>query len=308
MIRGHIRFAGIQEATRRKYKLAIWRFFNWLDASEWEFPSTQAEIDYAAGEFINFLYQEERPFDWASTFITAFKRFCPAHKRALGTASLYVKNWSKTLVRVSAMPYTADMVQSMAVLLHLEGKSDLAVLCLVAFAGLFRLAELFNLRVKYVEFLADDYCLVSLTTTKSRRGAETVILRDETTVLLLKVLVRNRPSSARVFNCTYGQLNAFLRRYAVMVGLSRRRFTGHGFRRGGATHVFKALRSYDEAQRLGRWQDQATCKLYIDEAVADKLSLSLPAAGQQIARDGARSFPQVARQLIAKLFNKARRS
>ena len=118
--------------------------FNYLDRSGIEFPSSHAELDYIAGEFVNFLWEEERPFDWASTFVSAIKRFSPANRRSFETASLYVRNWSKTIVRVSAMPYTADMVQSMAVLLVLEEKIDLAILCLVAFAGLFRLSELFN--------------------------------------------------------------------------------------------------------------------------------------------------------------------
>ena len=290
----------------QKYKKAIWRFFNWLDNCEHDFPSSHADIDHVAGEFINYLWQEERPFDWASTFVSAIKRFSPANRRSFETASLYVKNWSKTIVRVAAMPYTADMVQSIAVLLFLEEKLDLAILCLVAFAGLFRLAELFKLRVRYVEFLADDYCLVSLIDTKSRKAAETVVLRDETTILLLRALTRGRGSSTKVFRCTYGQLSAFLRRFVVILGLPRKRFTGHGFRRGGATHVFKVLRSYDEVQRLGRWQDQATCKSYIDEAVADRLALSMPAVGRQVIRDGVQSFSEIARQMIIQLVQNRR--
>ena len=93
-----------------------------------------------------------------------------------------------------------------------------------------------------------------------------------------------------------------------MLNQPRKRFTGHGCRRGGATHVFKVLRSYDEVQRLGRWQDQATCRSCIHEAVADTFALFLPAVGRQVVHDGVKSFPVAAKQMVSNLVRQSRGS
>ena len=114
-----------------------------------------------------------------------------------------MKNWDKVLVRERAFPNTADMVKAMSTLCFLEGNAHLAVLPVVAFAGLFRIGELFKLQVRYVEMLADDFCLIALLWTKSRRGTETVAIHARSAVLLLRALTTNRRPKEWLFKCTH---------------------------------------------------------------------------------------------------------
>ena len=113
----------------------------------------------ALSEFVNYLWQDERPYDWASTLISAFARLCPALKHNLAQARVYVKNWNSVLDRTRAFPYSIEMVQAMSSYLHVQGRPHMAILCLVAFTGLFRIGELLNLRVKQVEFISAEFCI-----------------------------------------------------------------------------------------------------------------------------------------------------
>ena len=63
--------------------------------------------------------------------------------------------------------------------------------------------------------------------------------------------------------------------------MSGDRFTGHGFRRGGATHAFRSSGSLDRVQMLGRWACARTCKSYIDEALSERADLALSATGKE---------------------------
>ena len=67
--RGHVKYAGLQLSTIRKYNLAIKRFFVWLDSAEKTVPVSLEELDEAVGEYINHLYQDDLPVGWASDVV-----------------------------------------------------------------------------------------------------------------------------------------------------------------------------------------------------------------------------------------------
>ena len=289
-VRQHLCFMGIKPATLAKYKTAVRRFTTYLHFVERPFPLTPHDFDDVAAEFVNYLYQDDRPLDWAASFMSGIKRFVPNVRRHMETAALYIRNWGSSIDRVRAFPYTVDMVQCMATLLALEKKYHMAILVLMAFSGLFRLGELFKLQVKQVEIISETFCIVSLIGTKARRGAVTVVLSDRTVITLLKRLLVQRSPTELLFDCRYQELQNVLRFFARMIDVPGDRFTGHGFRRGGATFHYKKWASYDRVQALGRWAEAKTCRLYIDEAVADRLTYGLSKEGSDIIKDGVDGF------------------
>ena len=302
-VRKHLRLIGIKSID--KYMTAVRRFFSFLNLTEYPWPVTDPDMCEALAEFVNYLWQDERPFDWASTFCSGFARLCPMYKHNLAQARIYVKNWNSVLDRTRAFPYTVEMVQAMASFLHLQAKPHMAVLVLVAFAGLFRIGELLHLRIRQVEFVSPEFCIVSLRNTKSKRGAVSVVLTDRTVIKALKALVVKRPKAELVFQVSYKALSIFLRDFAGMLRIPGDRFTGHGFRRGGATHYFKVWGAYDRVQALGRWAEAKTCMSYIDEAVADKVMLTLGPAGRRVLRDGVEAFPDALTRLCSQLTPRA---
>ena len=80
--RGHVKYAGLQLSTIRKYNLAIKRFFVWLDSAEKTIPVSLEDLDEAVGEYINHLYQDDLPVGWASDVVCGFKRFYPKCRKS----------------------------------------------------------------------------------------------------------------------------------------------------------------------------------------------------------------------------------
>ena len=68
---------GITEKTLQKYRVAVARFFDWLKKNGEEMPNDLDELDAIASEFINELYQDDRPVGWASEFACGLKKLYP---------------------------------------------------------------------------------------------------------------------------------------------------------------------------------------------------------------------------------------
>ena len=93
--RGHVKYAGLQLSTIRKYNLAIKRFFVWLDSAEKNVPVSLEELDEAVGGYINHLYQDDLPVGWASDVVCGFKRFYPKCRKSLQISAGYLRNWNE---------------------------------------------------------------------------------------------------------------------------------------------------------------------------------------------------------------------
>ena len=108
------------------------------------------------GFHFNFLFQDDRPLGWAADLLGGLKRFSPGLDR-LETAKQYYRNWSRSVVRKKAHPFSCQMVQAMAAYFCLHGQPRVAFLALLAFAGLFRLGELFTLKLQHVNVVSKNF-------------------------------------------------------------------------------------------------------------------------------------------------------
>ena len=89
------------------------------------------------------------------------------------------------MVRAKALPFPIEFVQLMLAVAVTEGNFELATLCLVAFAGLFRLGELFNLRLKMIDVVSEIFCIITLLSSKTT-GCVAISIRDPTVISVLK--------------------------------------------------------------------------------------------------------------------------
>ena len=161
-----------------------------------------------------------------------------------------------------------------------------AFLALLAFTVFFRLGELFTLKMQHVNIISRNFCVISLLRTKPNRGPESVLIRDELVISILTTLKAKLGPSDLFFQGSYRQTTALFRRFAASLGLNPARFTGHGFRRGGATYVFTTTQSYDRVQAAGRWACAKTARSYIDEALSEANDLQMSPAAAILVRRG----------------------
>ena len=110
--KAHIKHVGITEKTLKKYRFAVSRFFDWLKKNGEELPDDLEELDNAASEFVNELYQDDRPVGWASEFACGLKKLYPKCCKKLQITSAYVKNWQKAIKRVRALPLGQEILQA----------------------------------------------------------------------------------------------------------------------------------------------------------------------------------------------------
>ena len=217
----HLKYLGITQRTRNEYKTALNRFFAFVDFRFVKKPKSPEALRFVAVEFVNFLYQDDRPLAWAGSFLSAMKRFYPSAVESMDVARQYHTNWSRSIKRVRAFPYTLEMVQTMAVVLAHDQEPFMAIAVLLAFIGFFRLGEILALRLRDFDFVAPDFCTVTVLQTKARNGPVSVIVRDASLILLLKAVCRaNSPEQLLVPN-KYRDFSICLRKFAFFVSFAR---------------------------------------------------------------------------------------
>jgi integrase len=281
--KAHIKFEALAPATLRRYKIAVNRFFVWRKSAGYSLPKTLERLDFLSGEFVNFLYQDERPLGWAGDFLSGIKRLFPRCRRHLETTGLYYKNWVKAVHRVRAFPFSPELARGVAAMALLDKQPLFAAAVLLCFVGLLRVGEVTQLKAGQIKCLSNSVALISLPDSKGaqRKGSsESVLIREALLVQVLKHLKSNTSDADLIFSQSYRSFAASLIYYVKCFGLSHPNLTPHGLRRGGATWHFCKFQSYDKTQEHGRWAQARTARIYIDEAMTEHGFALLPSDGQ----------------------------
>ena len=282
--RPHLRYVGIQPAIAIRYRTALRHFFAFLDSHHIPAPRTLEDLDDIGAEYINELYQDDRPLAWAGDFMCGIKRFYPRCRRAMGTTNLFYKNWAKSITRSRALPLSGEIVMAISSFALLENDVEFSAAALVSFVGLLRSGEICGLTGKNVQFHG-NFTLASISLPSSKGAArkgepELVCIHDKVAIRLLAAALRRKDPSAPLLPGGARRLNLTLKKYAKFLGISEGKITAYGFRRGGASWHFTKYHSYDLTQELGRWQDQRTARIYIDGAVQDVVATNLSDVGR----------------------------
>ena len=122
-----LREMGITQNTRIRYEKMIDRFLDFVKLFRIAWPRTPAQLDWAAGEFLEHLWEDDRPEYWAAGFVSALKRFLPIMRKLLPVTSMLLSNWRRSLVRWQALPLTPLLVKAFAGLAFYHGKDDFGI-------------------------------------------------------------------------------------------------------------------------------------------------------------------------------------
>ena len=295
--KAHIKLAGLQPGAVRKYKCGIARFFNWLSVSEFSFPASLEDLDFVAGEFVNHLFQDDLPLGWGNDFVCGLKRFYPRCRFSLQITSSYLRNWSKSVKRTQALPLTSDILVSLVTCALLRGEKFLASVLLLGFVGLLRTGELVSLKRSQLQFLGGGSQLhISLPDSKGAKRSglpESVVIRHHLTVKFFAKAFSNHAPQDFIYPCTHASLGRDLSRIALAIGLRHPNLTPYSLRRGGATWLFKSTLNYDYVQDHGRWSQSKTCRIYINQGMADLGQHRLPTWGVNRVHTCVKNFNQV---------------
>ena len=273
----HLRFKGITPKTVALYRREVQRFLDYATAELGRLPINVVELDECMGEFINELYQEGEAVSHAGWLLSGFKRFLPSLRRDLVTAQQYYNNWVRDHVPLRAVPMPWGVAKTLAAAACEGGHYDLSLLLLLGYAFYLRTMELVTLKTTdvHVDRRSDTVILTLAKTKTARNHQQTVAFQHsglaKIVVQLLEHLApgplwRFSPRGFRLcFNAIIGHCRA-----------NSCGFTVYSLRRGGATHAYVASRSLDLVIIQGRWRDQRTARIYLDDARASLLKMHLP--------------------------------
>ena len=199
------------------------------------------------------------------------------------TAQQYYNNWIRDHTPVRAVPIPWNVVKTVAAVAYSEGHFDLALLLILGFAFYLRTMELIGLHTGHIHLDSRSAMVaVTLTMTKTARNhAQTLALQNQALVHIVQHLLHKLPAgkiwtfSPRGFRLCFGALMGHCQAGPCA-------FSVYSLRRGGATHAYVNSRSLDLAVIQGRWKDQRTARIYLDNARAALLKMNLPEGLQRL--------------------------
>ena len=149
------------------------------------------------------------------------------------------------------------------------GQRRLAVALLIQFLFFLRTAEIYGLRPRDVSCLQTGHVVVALPHTKTSRGrAQSVSLFEPFLCRVLPPTLSQWSPDGPIIDSSLQTFRARFQLLVVLLGLEEGTFLPYGLRRGGATFHWQTCQNFEATMIMGRWADQKTCRIYLDEARA----------------------------------------
>ena len=112
LVKKHISLASITRQTVNRYLSAMRLFYDWRRAEGLSANPNFPELDLQLGNYLNHLYQGDRPLYLGTHCIAGVKKFHPRCKRHIDTACSWLNNWARVSKKVQAMPLHLELVKS----------------------------------------------------------------------------------------------------------------------------------------------------------------------------------------------------
>ena len=224
-------------------------------------------------DYIENLWQEGDTKAWAADAISGMMHFVPQLRGQLRGAGRLMKAWGTLELPDRAPPLTTGFVTALAGAALSEGSFRMCVILLLGFHALLRTGELLQVRAQHIVFQAGHpTALLTLPTTKSgqrlRNVPESVTITDPTLLDYLAVLLPRLWPGELIFPGGDHAFRVGFPRICQSAHLPALDWKPYSLRRGGATAHFLQYGSLDRTAIRGRWQNQRTARIYIDEGVA----------------------------------------
>jgi len=289
---GSLRDLTIAPATKARYDNAVRMFLRWSELCKVEVFGSNAQLIGLIEDFVEMCWEEGEARSQACDSLSGLQFFIPELKGRLRGAWRLCKAWQRQELPARATPLSRTMVWAMAMAHVRKKRWRYAAGYLIAFEVFLRTGELLSLRKQDVvlDQGGGSTAVLHLGFTKSgkRRGEpESVVLRDkQVTLALAMALVELEPGDFLID----GSPAAFRATFAHDIralGLSADCYKPYSLRRGGATHSFRSGVGIQAVAEQGRWAHLATCRIYVNDAVAEVTRITLPKPLERKINQGA---------------------
>ena len=273
----HLREAGIAKRTIKIYEREVSLFLSFLHVAKIPLPSNFRALDNEVSEFINLMYQEGESISRAGWLLSGLKRLYPRCRRELCISQQWYTNWTREHVPTRATPRTWEMVQAFIGLCLRQKWPHLGLIFLLGFVFFLRIGEVIGLALTDIECdLTTSTVLIRLVNTKtSRQHQQFVAHTDSNFALLTHYFLRSVDPSIPLWPCSLSYFRICFRAVTSFFDLDELNLVPYSLRRGGASYFYGAQKALDFVMIQGRWKDQRTARLYLDDARASLISMQL---------------------------------
>ena len=265
---GRLQDLVVKSGTLKKYHEAFNSFHDWAFANELVLVS-QLDIDSAASQYVEALWADGFGRAEASYVLAAIQFMLPFMRHSLPLSWRLVKTWEKHELPTRAVPLDASTTLAFAGLFWFWGERRLALGIIVAFDFFLRTGELFMLKRNQVEFFGRSASLQLLQTKTSalKIHSERLLAWADVAVAALRWLCRGLLPGDSLLPGSAVRFRTLWHRAIHFFLLEDFHIQPYSLRRGGATSAFRLGVTFDQLLVRGRWSNQRTARIYLDEAL-----------------------------------------
>ena len=263
----HLKNLGIRPRTLKLYQFEVSQFFTYLDVFGLQLATSYHQLDEQVAEYINHLFQEGEAISKAGWLLSGLRRFYPRIRRELPVSQQWYLNWTRTHTPDRATPITWKILRAdIGLCLH-EHWGHLGATLLVGFVFMLRTQEMLQLENDDVMITRNTVTIRLQTTKTSRQFEQSLSFTDPTVVVVLRKLMSwfstkaFWPFSVTCFRNCFKSIHRFFE-------LDELQLVPYSIRRGAATHFYQFYSNLDFVMVQGRWKDQRTARIYLDDARA----------------------------------------
>ena len=260
--------------VENRYKKALQRFFHFEEINGERYSTSEVALDQGVCCFIESLWQAGEPRYWGEDVISALVKAVPQLKGFFPGAWQLVSAWQKHELPQRCVPLTVNLLKAMCGVAISWGNTSMALCLAVAFQGILRTEETYSMAVKDFTFHPfNGTCVLTLPFTKSGTRfnvVESVVLDDAALNRKLREHFRSLPATqamvyaegSRIFRGLFDEISAYLLLPNTLL------YKPYSIRRGAATEFFRMTGSLSRTTVRGRWQNEKTCRIYINESMS----------------------------------------
>ena len=255
------------KAAQRRYDVAV-NYFLWVSIYlHGHLARSDEELDQHCAEFLKLCWSEGEP-RWLAADCISGLQYKLQRKRLFPVSWNYLSIWDKYELPQRASPVSVGQVMAISGMAFYFGLYEFGVVVALAFSGMLRTAEIWELRGTHISFEPRKLAMMLMSKTGNRTGhPETVVVDDFLTVQLVRWLMRSKSPMDRLFSENSATFRRLWKWSIEALKLDPRRFQPYGLRRGGACEDWALFMDAGRLCMRGRWQSIKTAKIYAQEAL-----------------------------------------
>jgi len=232
---GALRDRQIRASTRKRYRIHMKHFFQWLQKTGREVPNHADEFDGLCSAWAEHLWHEGDAKSILNNALCGLAFYCEGIRGKLNGSWKLWKEWGKSEAVRRAPPLPVAFTQAMAGEFARRGQCSVAIPIVVAHHCMLRTCEMLSLRTGDVAFCQGTIVLTLRETKMGQRIGVTqeTVVDDPWVVPRLRHAVRSTASGQLVLGMTPARFRAMWKAAREALRLPQH-YTPYSLRRGGA--------------------------------------------------------------------------